>query len=36
MGNHNSDLTEAEFKNQWRQVHQIDGLTVWENKKYPS
>jgi hypothetical protein len=35
MGNDQSDLTEAEFKQQWKVSEQVNGLTTWENKKYP-
>lgn len=35
MGNNNSNLTEAQFKEHWKQVDIIDGVTIWENKQNP-
>lgn len=36
MGNSNNNLTEAQFKERWKQIEVINGLTVWENKENPS
>lgn len=35
MGNNNSDMTEAEFRQKWRLTDSVGSISVWENKENP-
>lgn len=36
MGNNNSDLTDAQFRQQWQTLTQFNGRNVWQNKQNPT
>lgn len=35
MGNNNSDMSEAEFRQKWRPIESAGSVSVWQNKENP-
>ena len=35
MGSSSSDMTEAEFRQEWKQVENTGETVIWQNKRFP-